>query len=186
MDEQIKIQHREILERFNKIIWTHKIQLCQANIYLEEKKHQNKIMSILSTLVSASAITNFAKLVSEEYIVPVVAVLSILLTYCTYKYKSENLDKKAAENERFASILHNLRNKYAGLLSDIKAGLYNKDEISKRRIQLEELEDIIYSGLVPYTSSKAVDAATIAIKDKQESTTTDEEIEKIVSSNLQL
>ena len=62
----------------------------------------------------------------------------------------------------------------------------NKDEISKRRIQLEELEDIIYSGLVPYTSSKAVDAATIAIKDKQESTTTDEEIEKIVSSNLQL
>ena len=84
MDEQIKIQHREILERFNKIIWTHKIQLCQANIYLEEKKHQNKIMSILSTLVSASAITNFAKLVSEEYIVPVVAVLSILLTYCMY------------------------------------------------------------------------------------------------------
>lgn len=38
MDEQIKILYREILERFNKIIWTHKIHLCQANIYLSKKK----------------------------------------------------------------------------------------------------------------------------------------------------
>lgn len=29
MDEQTKILYREILERYNKIIWTHKINLCQ-------------------------------------------------------------------------------------------------------------------------------------------------------------
>lgn len=44
MDEQIKILYREILERFNKIIWTHKIHLCQANIYLSKKKKQNQIL----------------------------------------------------------------------------------------------------------------------------------------------
>ena len=44
MDEQTKILYREILERFNKIIWTHKIHLCQANIYFLKKKKQNQIL----------------------------------------------------------------------------------------------------------------------------------------------
>lgn len=48
MDEQIKILYREILERFNKIIWTHKIHLCQANIYLSKKKKQNQILLVFS------------------------------------------------------------------------------------------------------------------------------------------
>lgn len=40
MDNQIAIQYREILERFNKIIWTHKIHLCQADIYLAKEKSE--------------------------------------------------------------------------------------------------------------------------------------------------
>lgn len=52
MDEQIKILYREILERFNKIIWTHKIHLCQANIYLSKKKKQNQILLVFSVLIS--------------------------------------------------------------------------------------------------------------------------------------
>lgn len=52
MDEQIKILYREILERFNKIIWTHKIHLCQANIYLSKKKKQNQILLVFSVLES--------------------------------------------------------------------------------------------------------------------------------------
>lgn len=48
MDEQTKILYREILERFNKIIWTHKIHLCQANIYLSKKKKQNQILLVFS------------------------------------------------------------------------------------------------------------------------------------------
>ena len=52
MDEQTKILYREILERFNKIIWTHKIHLCQANIYLSKKKKQNQILLVFSVLAS--------------------------------------------------------------------------------------------------------------------------------------
>ena len=178
MDEQTKILYREILERYNKIIWTHKINLCQMDIYLTEKKRQNFILSIFSVLVSASAITNIFKWLPEDLIVPLMAFLSLALTYFTTKYK--------AENERFAAIMHDLRNRYAGLLVDIKAGLYTKEQISEKRIQLEQIENIIYSGLVPYTSVDAVNKASVALKNRQESTTTDEEIANIISSNLQL
>lgn len=186
MDNQIAIQYREILERFNKIIWTHKIHLCQADIYLAKRKKRNLILSILSALVSASAITNIFKWLPEILIVPLIAFLSLALTFFTTKYKAENLEKKAADNERFAAIMHDLRNRYAGFLSDIKAGLYTKEQISEIRLRLEQIENIIYSGIVPYTSSKAVNRASKALKNKQESTTTDEEISQIISSNLQL
>lgn len=186
MDEQTKILYREILERYNKIIWTHKINLCQMDIYLTEKKRQNFILSIFSVLVSASAITNIFKWLPEDLIVPLMAFSSLALTYFTTKYKAENLEKKAADNERFAAIMHDLRNRYAGLLVDIKAGLYTKEQISEKRIQLEQIENIIYSGLVPYTSVDAVNKASVALKNRQESTTTDEEIANIISSNLQL
>ena len=186
MDEQTIILYREILERFNKIIWTHKIHLCQANIYLTRKKKQNTTLAILSVLVSASAITNIFKWLPENIIVPSIALLALTLTYFTTKYKSENLENKAADNERFAAIMHDLRNRYAGFLSDIKAGLYTKEQISEKRIQLEQIENIVYSGLVPYTSSDAVSKASEALKNKQESTTTDEEIAQMVSSNLQV
>ena len=118
MDEQIKILYREILERFNKIIWTHKIHLCQANINLLKKKKQIQILLVFSVLVSASAITNIFKWLPEIVIVPLMAFLALTLTYFTTKYKAENLEKKAADSERFAAVMHDLRNKYAGFLSD--------------------------------------------------------------------
>ena len=101
------------------------------------------------------------------------AFLALTLTYFTTKYKAENLEKKAADSERFAAVMHDLRNKYAGFLSDIKAELYTK-------------ENIVYSGLVPQTSKEAVDAASFALKNKQESTTTNEEILQMISDNLQV
>jgi hypothetical protein len=82
--------------------------------------------------------------------------------------------------------MHDLRNKYAGFLSDIKAELYTKEQISKKRTELEHIENIVYSGLVPQTSKEAVDAASFALKNKQESTTTNEEILQMISDNLQV
>lgn len=186
MNESTRILYRELLERYVKVIWTHKIQLCQAAIYNKNNKRHNTVLSILSVLVSAAAITNVLRWLPDTVMVPVLAVLSLALTFFTVLYKAENLGKAASENEHFAATMHDLRNRYAGLLSDIKAGLLNDVEIKTKREILEHEENLIYSGIVPFTSQKAVDAAETALKSKQDSTTTDEEIELLISSNLQL
>lgn len=118
--------------------------------------------------------------------IPVLAILSLILTYFTIKYKSENLGKAASENEHFAATMHDLRNRYAGLLSDIKAGMLTNQQIMQERKKLEHEENLIYSGIVPFTSKKAVTNAEKALKHNQDSTTTAEEIEILVSSNLQI
>ena len=186
MDDSTKVLYRVLQERFVKVIWTHKIQLCQASIYRKENKCHNTVLAVLSVLVSASAITNVLKWLPECIMVPVLAILSLALTFFTVIYKAENLGKAATENEHFAAIMHGLRNRYEGLLTDIKAGVLTKEQIIARREVLEHEENLIYSGIVPSTSGEAVKDAEIALKTNQESTTTDEEISLLVSENLQI
>ena len=108
MDEAIMVLYREIQERYVKIIWTHKIQLCQAAIYIKKNKCHNTTLAILSVLVSAAAITNVLKWLPDCLMVPVLAILSLALTFFTVKYKAENLGKAASENEHFAATMHDL------------------------------------------------------------------------------
>lgn len=185
MKDYTAVLFREVQERFVKVIWTHKIHLCQADIHVKKNKRRNTILTICSVLVSAAAITNIFKWLPESIIVPLLAFLSLLLTFFTVRYKSDNLGKAASENERFAAIMHNLRNRYAGLLSEIKAGLLTDEEIVQRRDELEREENLIYSGIIPATTPEAVAAACKALKMNQDSTTTDEEISLLVSKNLQ-
>lgn len=184
MDDSTQILYREIQERYVKVIWTHKIQLCQASIHRSTLKYRNTKLTILSLLVSASALTNILKWLPDCIIVPVMALLSLILTFYTIKYKSENLGKEVADNERFAATMHDLRNRYAGLLADIKAGELSNQQIVEKRSVLEHEENLIYSGIVPPTTSKAVADASIALKVSQDSITTDEEIAQLVSPNL--
>lgn len=186
MNDSTKILYREIVERYVKVIWTHKIQLCQASIYRTQNKRRSNTLTIFSVLVSASAITHLLSWLPECIMIPVIAILSLILTYFTTKYKSDNLGKSAYENESFAATMHHLRNRYAGLLSEIKAGTLNDQQIVERRNALEHDENLIYSGIVPFTSAESVSMAERALKTNQESTTTDEEIRLMVSDNLQM
>lgn len=186
MDEATKVLYREIQERYVKVIWTHKIQLCQAELYKKKNKCHNTVLAILSVLVSAAAITNVLRWLPDNLMVPILAILSLALTFFTVLYKSEDLGKFAVENEHFAANMHDLRNRYESFLSDIKAETLTKQKIIQKRDELEHEEDLIYSGLVPYTSKDAVEMAEIALKIKQESTTTEKEIELMVSKTLQL
>ena len=186
MDESTRVLFRLIQERYVKIIWTHKIQLCQASIHTKKNSCHNTTLALLSCAVSAAAITNVLKWLPEDYMVPILALLSLLLAFFTIKYKSDNLAKAAAENEHFAATMHDLRNKYEGLLSDIKAGLLTNQQVVSKRETLEREENLIYSGIVPFTSDKAVEEAAKALKINQDSTTTDNEIELLISKNLQI
>lgn len=186
MNDSTMVLYREIEERYVKVIWTHKIHLCQASILTNKSRRQNIILAVLSVLVSAAAITNVLKWLPDGILVPVLALLSLALTFFTVLYKAENPGKAAISNEHFAATMHDLRNRYAGLLCDIKAGLLTEQQIVERRKVLEQEENLIYSGMVPMTSKEAVSAASKALKVNLESTTTDDEIALLVSNNLQL
>ena len=77
---------RLIQERYVKVIWTHKIQLCQAAIHSQKNKRRNWILTFLSCAVSAAAITHVLKWLPTGIMVPVLAMLSLILTFFTISW----------------------------------------------------------------------------------------------------
>ena len=131
-----------------------------SNVYAK-KGYESRLLSrttedavtVTSPLIpwNTLSLIHIFKWLPEIVIVPLMAFLALTLTYFTTQYKAENLEKQAADSERFAAVMHDLRNKYAGFLADIKAELYTKEQISKKRTELEHIENIVYSGPVSYT-----------------------------------
>lgn len=56
MQDSTKLFYRQIADRYVKVVWTHKIQECQADIYLEKSKRTQTFLRILSALTTTSTV----------------------------------------------------------------------------------------------------------------------------------
>lgn len=186
MNESTRLLYKCIEGRYVKVTWSHKIQESQGDIYLEKSKYIKNIMCWLSVLTTGSALSSMLSFVDvdQQTIYSITACLAVILSYFTIRYKDNQLEMKAKENKDFAAKLHNLRNKYESLMTDICAGLLNDAEIIVQRNNLCDEEDLLYRDNAPYTSSSAVKRANRALKIKKESTTEEDEIDAIVPTDL--
>lgn len=194
MDEHIKTIYRVIEERYVKVAWTHKIQECQAGIHLK-KENQNRItMAWLNALTATSAVTslfwNLTAAKDHFSWAPVVltAVLSIVSSYLTFRFKDQTFATKALANKQYAAKCHDMRNKYESLLADIMSERFTTlKELSAKRDELAEAENRLYSlETAPHTTIKAVEMASKALLINRDSQTEDKEIRAIVPQHLQV
>lgn len=186
MTIQQKIIYEQILGRYVKITWTHKIHECQADICFKQYKLDSRIVRVLTSATSAGVILALTESLSPYWVKMITAFVAMSLNYYTLTRKEVEADRKAIENKRYAALHHDLRNKYESLLTDIKAETLTNEQIAERRNILEERENEIYIGNVPEASSKACTLASMALKQGKESTTEEEEIKLIVPDYLQL
>lgn len=170
--------YKQITGRYIKVLWTHKIHECQADIH---HKHLERVQMWIGILTALTATGTVAALIpfENEYIDKVgvwfTAVFALILSYLNFRYKDGILEKKIEENKGYAAKMHHLRNLYESLLTDIVAEEVDVQTIIIRRDELEQMENELYSQKTPITSDEALKMATIAIKGKQDSTTTEEE-----------
>ena len=194
MNEQIRTVYRVLEERYVKVAWTHKIQECQAGIHLAEENKNRKRMAFINAITATSAVASLIWNVTpiKEHFpwVPVIltAILSIVSSYLTFRYKDQTFATKAAANKQYAAKCHDMRNKYESLLSDVYSGrLTTLEEVCAKRDALSDEENNLYSSeTVPHTTEKAVNMAKKALMVNRDSQTEDNEIRAIVPQHLQV
>lgn len=189
MEEAVKTQYRLIEERFIKIAWTHKIQEVQGNLYHKELLCQKNVMAIVNALTTTSAIATVLSNSDIEWIMPVItAVLAVLSSYFTFRYKDGTLESLAKENKQYAAKCRTLRNAYESLMTDIMSGrITNLDDIAEARKKLEDRENEQFCiDIAPHATANAVKIARKALKEDRESQTEDDEIRSIVPKTLQV
>lgn len=193
MDEALKTQYTLLIDRFGKMIWTHKIQEKQADIYMKDAKWLKTKMAFWTVLTTTSAImvaiNQILQVLNCEWAGNIItALFAGISAYYVLRYKDESYESKAKENKNYAAKCRRLRNEYESLLTDIKSGrVTSLDEIARRRDILENDEDALFScEIAPHTSQEAYNEAKKALKQNKEAISEQDERASIIPENLRI
>lgn len=178
---QHNIIESQLRELYGRVVWTHKTQEKCADILL--KRHTTlKIIQI-----SLSALTTTGILITvfgDNPIIGIIsAVLSALLFGLNTYTKDYDLGEISQKHSSAASDLWNIREGYLSLLTDLKSGQLQAEEITERRDALQEDLYNVYKG-APRTINSAYSAATKGLKRNEELTFSDEEINSLLPREL--
>jgi hypothetical protein len=185
---ELNSQHKEqeilesqLRENFGKIVYSHKTQEKCADILTKRNNRIKNAQIILSGLITTGLLVRVFK--GEEWALIASTILSAIQFGLTSFLKEYNLGETIQKHATAALELLDIREKYFSLLTDLKANLLTTSEIITKRDELLEELGKTYKGS-PRTFFKAYSKAQIALKENEELTFSDEEIDKFLPKIL--
>lgn len=181
MNNEYQILLDEVRQHFVSVVWTHKIQEKQSDIY-HEKYNKIEFANIFFSALSASGILA-AVFHDVAWIKILTACISFASLFCAAYLKSFNLKEKEIINKNYANKFAIIRNKLVHVIAEIRKKNKDVEEItSDYETILAEINDLFVNA--PMTTSKAVNKARIALNISMDYTNTDEEIDKFLPPSL--
>ncbi len=180
-NSNMDVLEAQIRELFGRTVWSHKTQEKCADI-LNSRNHNIKIVQIILSALTTTGI--LITVFGDNKVIGIIsALISTILLILTAYTKNYNLGQLAQKHSDAAAKLWNVREKYLSLLTDIKINAVSEAEVRKQRDTLQKELFTIYKG-AERTINKAYSQATKALKEKEELTFKDEEIDAFLPEKL--
>lgn len=177
VNKTMEITESEIRQIFATVVWTHKIQEKQADIYLSRYNILKNLKIILSA-VTTSGICGVV-FIDKYWLKVITAIISVISLAINAYFKEYDLKSLQKQHKESALQLLKLRNNIISVLCDIKLGRYDeKSLLNKRDEILVRMHDIESNCLD--ASSKAVDKASENLKNRKDNTYSDDEIDSFL------
>lgn len=184
--DAVKLIESQIRECYGRVTYTHKTQEKCADIIKTRNDNLKLIQIILSALISTSffiKIFGEFKIYEIDVAFVVGAILSVILLALNTYLKDYDLGALMQKHSNCATDLWTIRESYLSLLTDIKSGTIAYKEITTRRDELQKILTSVYMGS-PRTINKAYTEAQKALKQNEELTFSDSEIDNILPQDL--
>lgn len=181
MENKYQLLLDVVRQNFASVVWTHKIQEKQADIYREKYSMLETINIVAASLTACGIVSTifcdsiFAKIIA--------AILSFITLFITTYFKSFDLKNMENQCKDAAKRLVIARNDLVHIITEIHMKSRSVDEISDDYIEMMNTVNRIYVE-APTTTKKAVDRATKALKTDNEYTYTEEEIDHFLPSSI--
>jgi hypothetical protein len=172
-----KILEAQIRQIFASVVWTHKIQEKQADIYRNRYVLLENWKIVLSAIASSGIITT---LFIDDYKLKVFSAITSFISLLITSYlKVYDLGALVEIHKKSALELLNIREQIISMLCDIRMNRMTEELIINRRDAL--LSDLmnIYN-ITKDASEKAVCMASKNLKARQDNTYSDEEIDSFL------
>lgn len=181
MIDNYKTLEDVVRDSYSSVVWSHKIQEKQSDIYAKRYKAMETINIGAASLTSVGII---AMIFSDPIWLKLIsALISFVTVYITAYFKSFDLQKFIVSHKTTANKLIAVRDQYKVLLTEINLQSDSVDNLLKRYKELVEKTDAIYLE-APTTTDTAVNRASEALKIKKDNTFTDDEIDSFLPISL--
>lgn len=181
MTESEILLESQIRELYGRVVYTHKTHEKCADV-LKDRSDRLKIAEIL--LSAATTTTILIVVFGDGKAFQFIAALcSTGLLALTLYSKDFNLLAIAEKHKQAALEILEIREGLLSLLIDTRIGNKQIEQLQKRRDDLNEQLIIIYRG-APKTMNKAYQIASKALKENEEFTFSDPEIDKFLPEKL--
>lgn len=170
-----------VRDSFASVVWSHKIQEKQADIYVARYKLL-EIMNITAASLTSVGIVSLI-FTNHMWVKLISAAISFISVFVAAYYKSFDLQKLIVQHKNTANKLIEIRDLYKILLMKVKMQSGSIDQLMDEYRNLVERTDLIYKE-APITSDRAVDKASYALKVKKDNCFTDSEIDSFLPKEL--
>lgn len=179
--KKIEVFESQIRQLFASVVWTHKIQEKQADIY--RKRHARFEFARIALLaITTSGI--FSIIFLDEYWLKVVtAVIGLISLFINIYYETYDLRLMIENHKSGAKELLKLRESLITLLTEIKVEMINDEDVKTKMELLYSRYFAIIEGLHD-ASPTAVDKASEALKKSMDNSFSDEEIDSYLPIGL--
>ena len=182
MMEKYQILLDTVRQQYASVVWTHKIQEKQADLYAK-KYRKFETANIFFASLTACGIVG---VIFQEGIVLkiITAVLSFITVFFAAYNKSFDLKALSAGNKATANQLVGIRNDLLQIISDLHIMEKSVVEINTDFVEIMKQLNKLYVEM-PTTTKEAVDAAREALKVNKDYTFDDVEIDLYLPPALQ-
>lgn len=164
------------------VVWTHKIQEKQADIYAAQYKQLESFNVILAAATSCGAVSIFTN--PDAIVLKIVTVvLSFATTAVTACLKSFDLKNLEKQHKDAANNFLVIRNELLQVIAEIHMQKKMVSEIDKEFHDITENLNSLYLS-APSTTAGAVASASKALGPDREYTYTDAEIDRFLPPTL--
>jgi hypothetical protein len=181
-EDERYVLESQVRESYGRCAYSHKTHEKMAERHAAWLRRFKWLQIILAALTTGGAIgVLFDK--NSRLFAYGTALLSILLLIANSYIKDLDPGQTAQKHREAASDLWNVREAYLSLLTDIRDPTFPLAELRKRRDDLQSQLHKIYKSAPP-TDSKAYGKAKDALKQKEDLTFSDSEIDALLPGPL--
>lgn len=179
--EQYQVLLDVVRQQYASVVWTHKIQEKQADIYF---KRYNCLETVNIIFASATSCGIVSTIFFGELCAKIITMfLSFVTLAITAYYKSFDLKSIGYGNKVSANEFLVIRNRLLRIIADIHIHRKSCEEIEDDFSRVMETLDNLYARAAQ-TTDDAVKMAMKGLKEREEYTYSNEEIDQFLPSQL--
>jgi hypothetical protein len=176
----------QIRETYGKVVYSHKIHEKQSDLCFRRHRLQRGWLVALTAVSSGTLLASVAGLfIEQQHAALVTSFIALLVTALNLGTKTFKYGEESQRHREAAARLWDVRESYLSLITDMMSHAVTVEDARGRRDELQELAREIYSD-APRTTSRAYELARDGLKDNEELTFSEQELDAFVPEHLRL